>query len=246
MTPAGSGHARPRRPRLGGSPDQQMRHTTGEVDMQQSTNANIEQRFGHAVEEVQNILAEHEKTCAERVRAAEETAQGDIARFGEVSGELAQARRKLTDLETERAQLPLAAYTAGMDGDSDRESELRARYTSIGPEHLAHLRGRIEALAAEVASLGGTESGAAKRAYTNARDAYTEVLRDLEAFEERIGEQKAAVEESRERLWAGRRAAEEQLSFLREIEQAQRREERAEAARRSEGARRGAGRGPVL
>ncbi len=205
--------------------------------MQQSSEVNISERFGHALAQVRSIIDEYEELCTERVQAAEAKAQGDISRFAEASGELAQARRKLTDLETERAQLPLAAYTAGMDGDSDRESELRARYTSIGPEHLAHLRGRIEALAAEVASLGGTESGAAKRAYTNARDAYTEVLRDLEAFEERIGEQKGAVEESRERLWAGRRAAEEQLSFLRGIEQAQRREERAEAAKREEAGR---------
>ncbi len=209
----------------------------GEYDMQQSTNANIEQRFGHALAEVRSIIDEHEKMCAERVQAAEGKAQADINRFEVATAELAQARRELSALSVERASLPLEAYTASMDGDVELEATLKARYASIAPEHIEHLRGRIEALEREVAELGGTESGAAKRAYTNARDAYTEVLRDLEAFEERIGEQKAAVEESQERLWAGRRAAEEQLSFLRGIEQAQRREERAEAAKREEAGR---------
>ncbi len=214
--------------------------------MQQSTNANIEERFGRALREVENLLDEHARLCAERVAAAEEKARGDRDRFAEASGELTDARRELADLVEERASLPLAAYTASMDGDSDRESALRARYTSIALEHLDHLRGRIEALAAEVAALGGTESGAEKRALKNVRAAYDSVLQSTAEVEGRIDLLKSAAEELRSKLWSGQRAVAEQQNLLREVEQAQRREERAEAARRSEGARREAGRGPVL
>ncbi len=195
------------------------------------------ERFADAVEEVRNILAEHEKMCAERVQAAEGKAQADISRFAAAAEELAQARRELAALAEERERLPFEAYRASMDGDAEREEALRARYQEIAPEHIEHLRGRIEALEREVASLGGTESGAAKRAYTNARDAYTEVLRALEAFEERIGEQKAAVGELRSKYWTGQRGVVEQLSFLRGIEQSARREARAEAAKREEARR---------
>ncbi len=215
-----------------------------EAGMQQSSEVGTEERFGHALEEVRSIIDEHDRLCTEQVEAAEELAQGDRARFGEASGELAQARRELTELEEERNRLPFEAYRANLDGDIEREEALRSRHQEIKPEHLDRLRGRIGVLEREVAELGGTENGAAKRAYTNARDAYTEVLRSLEAFEERIGEQKAAAGESRSRLWNGRRAVEEQLSFLRGIEQSARREARAEAAKREEEARRAAaGRG---
>ncbi|MDP9488112.1 MAG: hypothetical protein M3Q49_20375 [Actinomycetota bacterium] len=205
--------------------------------MQQSSEVNISERFGRALGEVRSIIDEHEELCTERVREAEAAAQGDISRFGEASGELAQARRELSALEEEREGLPFMAFRANLDGDAEREEALRARYASIAPEHIEHLRGRIEALEREVASLGGTESGAAKRAYTNARDAYTEVLRALEAFEERIGEQKAAVGELRSKYWTGQRGVVEQLSFLRGIEQSARREARAEAAKREEARR---------
>ncbi len=199
---------------------------------QSSTNANGEERFGRAIEEVQNILAEHEKTCAERVQAAEEKAQGDINRFGEASEQLTDARRELAGLEGERERLPLMAYTARMDGDSDRESELQARYASIGTEVLERLRGRIEALEREVASLGGTSRGAERRAHGNALEAYASVLADLERFEDQIAEQKAAVAEARGKLGNGQRAIEEHLQLLRQLE----RDERREAARSAEAA----------
>nr|MDP9477882.1 hypothetical protein [Actinomycetota bacterium] len=63
--------------------------------MQQGS-ANIEERFGRALREVQNLLDEHARLCAERVAAAEEKARGDRDRFAEASGELAQARRELS------------------------------------------------------------------------------------------------------------------------------------------------------
>ncbi|MDP9478676.1 MAG: hypothetical protein M3R38_23840 [Actinomycetota bacterium] len=66
--------------------------------MQQSTNANIEQRFGRAVEEVRSIIDEHEELCSEQVAAAEAKAQGDINRFEEVCEELARGRRELSAL----------------------------------------------------------------------------------------------------------------------------------------------------
>ncbi len=211
--------------------------------MQQGSEENIGERFAHALAEVRSIIDEYEELGTERVRAAEETARSDIARFGEVSEQLERERRELAELEEERERLPFEAFRANMDGDAEREAQLRKRHREIKPEHLEALRRSCGELEAEKNRLGGTESGAEKRAYTNARDAYTEVLRDLEAFEERTGEQKAVVEESRERLWAGRRAAEEQLSFLRGIEQAQRREERADAAKREEAGRAVTGRG---
>ncbi len=212
--------------------------------MQQSSEVNTEQRFGLALAQVRSIIDEHEELCAERVQAAEAKAQGDRARFAEASGELAQARRELTDLETERAQLPLAAYTAGMNGDTALESELRARYQEIAPENLERLRGRCETLAGEVAELGGTESGAAKRALKNVRGVYASALQSMGEFEGRIDGLKSAAEESRSKYWSGQRDVEEQQNLLREVEQAQRREARAEAARRSEEAGRAvAGRG---
>lgn len=201
--------------------------------MQQSSEVNIEERFGHALAEVRNILDEHEISCAERVRAAEAKAQGDIDRFDEASEQLARARRELAALERERERLPLQAYTAGLDGDIEREEALRKRHQEIKPEHLDHLRGRIEALEREVASLGGTASDAEKQAYTNARDVYTDSLQSLEALEERIGEQKAAVGESRSSLWNGRRRVDEHLNLLRELARDERRVAKGEAARRA-------------
>ncbi len=242
-----SGHARPRRPRLGGSPDQQQKSTEAkERDMQSSERNNIGQRFGHALDALRTILAEHEKTCAERVQAAEAKAQDDRARFAEASEELAQARRELSALSAERDRLPFEAYAANLDGDAEREATLKARYASIAPADLEALRGRCEALAGEVASLGGTASDAEKRALKNVRGVYASVLQSMGEFEGRIDLLKSAVAESRSKYWSGQRDVAEQLNSLRGIEQAQRREERAEAARRSEGARRGAGRGPVL
>ncbi len=210
----------------------------GERDMQQSSEVDTEARFAHALAQVRSILDEHEKSCDVRVRAAEAKAQGDRARFGEASEELAQARRELSALEAERASLPLAAYTASMDGDAEREATLKARYASIAPEHIERLRGRCETLAGEVASLGGTASGAEKRALKNVRAAYDSVLQSMGEVEGRIDLLKSAAEELRSKLWSGQRAVAEQQNLLREVEQAQRREERAEAAR-SEEARRG-------
>ncbi len=207
---------------------------------------NIQQRFVHAIEGVRSIIDEHERHCAEQVAAAEETARGDIARFGEASEELEEGRRKLVALEEERSQLPFAAYRAKLDGDAALEGELQARYASIAPEDLEALRRSCGELEAEKNALGGTASGAKKRAHKNARDAYASVLQSMGEFEGRIDGLKAAVGESRSKYWNGQRGIEEQQNLLREVEQAQRREARAEAARRSEGARREAGRGPVL
>ncbi len=206
--------------------------------MQQNNAVNVEERFGRAVEEVQNILAEHARLCAERVAAAEETAQGDRARFAEASGELAQARRDLSALSAERDRLPFEAYTASMDGESDRESELRARYQEIEPGHLEALRRSCGDLEAEKNALGGTASAAEKRALKNVRGVYASVLQSLQEFEGRTDGLKAAVGESRSKYWNGQRGVEEQLSFLRGIEQGERREARAEAAKREEEARR--------
>ncbi|MDP9478677.1 MAG: hypothetical protein M3R38_23845, partial [Actinomycetota bacterium] len=70
-----------------------------------------------------------------------------------------------------------------MGGDTALERELKARYASIAPEVLERLRGRCEALAGEVAELGGTSRGAERRAHGNALEAYGSVLADLERFE---------------------------------------------------------------
>ncbi len=206
--------------------------------MQQSSEGSIEERFGHALAQVRSIIEEHERLCAERVRAAEEKAQGDVARFAEASGELAQARRELSALETERAQLPLAAYTASMGGDAVLERELRARYQEIKPEHLEALRRSCGELEAEKNRLGGTASGAEKRALKNVRAAYSFALQSLQEFEGRIDLLKAAVGESRAKLWNGQRRVEEQQNFLRAIEREERRGARVEAAKREEEARR--------
>jgi chromosome segregation ATPase len=202
--------------------------------MRKSSEGNIlDERFEHALGVVRNILDEHEISCAERGRVAEEAAQADISRFAEVSGELAQARRELSALEEERAALPLAAYKAGLDGDLGRESELRERYASIAPEDLEALRDRCVALEAEAEALGGTASDAEKRAHTSARDAYTEVLRDLEQFEERIDGLKSAVGELRSKYWNCQRRVDEHLNLLREIGRDERRQAKGEAARRA-------------
>ncbi len=217
------------------------KHGKGEDDMQQSSDVNVEERFGHAVEEVRNLLDEHERWCAQRCAAAEAAAQGDITRFEEASEQLADARRKLADLEEERERLPFEAYRASMGGDTALESELKARYASIAPEDLEALRRSCGELEAEKNRLGGTARGAEKRAHKNARDAYASVLRSLEEAEGRIDRLKAAVGESRAKLWNGQRRVEEQLNFLRGIEQDERREARAEAAKREEEARHAAG-----
>ncbi len=201
--------------------------------MQRSSEENIGERLEPALAQVRSIIEEHERLCAERVEEAEAKAQGDINRFGEASGELAQARRELSALEAERASLPLAAYTASMDGDSDRESELRARYARIAPEHIEHLRSRIEALEREVSSLGGTSRGAERRAHGNALEAYGSVLADLERFEDQIAGLKEAVAEARGKLGNGQRRVEEHLQLLRQLE----RDERREAARSAEARR---------
>ncbi|MDP9485018.1 MAG: hypothetical protein M3Q49_04355 [Actinomycetota bacterium] len=204
--------------------------------MQQSTSANIEQRFGHAVEEVQNILAEHEKTCAERVQAAEGKGQGDRARFAEVCEELARGRRELTALVEERERLPFEAFRANMDGDVELEAQLRKRHQEINPEHLEALRCSCGELEAEKNALGGTSRGAERRASGNALEAYASVLADLERFEDRIAALREPVAEVRGKLGNGQRRVEEHLQLLRQLERDERREERAEAARRSEGA----------
>ncbi|MDP9480836.1 MAG: hypothetical protein M3R38_35095 [Actinomycetota bacterium] len=202
--------------------------------MQQSTNANIEQRVEHALAQVRSIIDEYEELCSEQVAAAEAKAQGDRARFAEASEQLTDARRELAALEEERASLPLAAYTAGMGGDTARERELRARYTSIAPEHLEALRRSCGELEAEKNALGGTESGAEKRALKNVRAAYASVLQSTGEFEGRIDLLKSAAEELRSKLWNGQRGVEEQQNFLRAIEREERRGARVEAARRSE------------
>ena len=163
--------------------------------MQQGSDVNVEERFGQVVEEARNLLDEHERWCAARVAAAEEAAQGEVARFEEASEQLARERRELADLEAERARLPFEAFRANMDGDGERESELRKRHREIKPEDLECLRDRCEALVAEMDSLGGTAHGAEKRAHGNARDTYASVLRSLETFEVQIDLLKEAVGE---------------------------------------------------
>ncbi len=192
------------------------------------------ERFADAVEEVRNILAEHEKMCAERVQAAEGKAQDDRARFAEASEELAQARRELSALSAERDRLPFEAYKANLDGDVELEAQLRERHQEIKPEHLEALRRSCGELEAEKNRLGGTASGAEKRALKNVRGVYASVLQSMGEFERRIDGLKSAVGESRSKYWSGQRDVAEQQNLLREVEQAQRREERAEAARRSE------------
>ncbi|MDP9477189.1 MAG: hypothetical protein M3R38_16180 [Actinomycetota bacterium] len=205
--------------------------------MRQNSAVDVGERFGRAVEGVRNLLDEHARLCAERVAAAEAAAQGDISRFAQASEQLTDARRELADRETERASLPLAAYTAGMNGDTALESELRARYQEIEPGHLDHLRGRIETLAAEVASLGGDTRGAERRAHGFALEAYGSVLADLGRFEDQIAGLREAVAEARAKLGNGQRAVEEHLQLLRQLERDERHEERREAARSAEARR---------
>ncbi len=201
--------------------------------MQQSSEVNIEQRFVHAIEEVQSLLAEHERHCAEQVAAAEEKAQSDTARFGKVCEELARGRRELTDLEEEREGLPFAAYRASMDGDAERERELKKRHQEIKPADLEALRRSCGDLEAEKNALGGTSRGAERRASGNALAAYASVLADLERFEDQIAGLKEAVAEARGKLWNGQRRVEEHLQLLRPLE----RDERREAARSAEARR---------
>ncbi len=236
--PRGERARSPPEARFGGSTDQQQKKhgRKREYDMQ-SSERNIE-RFGPAVEEVQNILAEYERCCAEQVEEAEAKAQGDVSRFAEVCEQLTRERRKLADLEEERERLPFEAYTAGMGGDSDRESELRARYASITPEDLEALRRSCGELEAEKNRLGGTSRGAERRAHGTALEAYGSVLVDLERFEDQIAGLKEAVKEARVPFSNGKHRVEEHLQFLRQIEREERREARVEAAR-SEEARRG-------
>ena len=204
----------------------------------------VEERFGRAIEQARDIIGEHARWCAERVAAAEEAAQGDVARFEEASEQLARERRKLADLEEERSQLPFMAYRANLDGDTALESELQARYASITPEDLEALRRLCGELEAEKNGLGGTEHGAEKRAYANALDEHGSVLDSLERFEDQIAQLKEAVTEARAPFSNGKRRIEEHLQFLRQLGQDERREARREAARREEEARRAAaGRG---
>ncbi len=210
--------------------------------MQQGSE-NIEERFGHALAEVRSIIDEHEISCAERVRAAEEKARGDRARFAEASEKLARGRRELTALVEERERLPFEAYRAKLDGDTALEGELQTRYASITPEHLEALRRSCGELEAEKNALGGTASGAEKRALKNVRGVYASVLQSLQEFEGRTDGLKSAVGESRSKYWSGQRAVEEQQNLVREVEQAQRREERREAARSAEERRAVTGRG---
>ncbi|MDP9479868.1 MAG: hypothetical protein M3R38_30105 [Actinomycetota bacterium] len=212
--------------------------------MQRNSEVDTEARFGHALQEVRSIIDEHEELCTERVQAAEAAAQGDRARFAEASEQLERERRELAGLEEQRSRLPLEAYRAQLDGDTDRESELRARYEEIKPERLDHLRGRIETLAGEVASLGGSASGAEKRALKNVRGVYASVLQSMGEVEGRLSGLKEVVAESRSKYWSGQRGVEEQMNFLRGIEQQERRAERAEAAKLEEASRHAAaGRG---
>lgn len=155
--------------------------------MKQSSYASVEERFEHVVEEARNLLKEHERRCAERVRAAEETAQGDVARFKEAAEKLPRERQRLADLEAERERLPFEAFRANMEGDGERESELRKRHREIKPEDLEALRRSCSELEAEKNALGGTSHGAEKQAHETARDAHVSVLQSLEAFEDRIG-----------------------------------------------------------
>lgn len=211
------------------------KHERKSRDMQQqSTSVNVEERFGQLVEEASGLLEEHGRWCAERVRAAEETAQADVARFEEASEQLPRESRRLADLEEERERLPLAAYTANMEGDAARESEFRQRYASIPPEHLEALRRTCSELEAKKNALGGTSHGAEKQAREKARDEYASVLTDLEAYEGRIGQLQEAASAIRTAIGDGQRQAEEHLRFLREIERDERREARREDARREE------------
>ena len=105
----------------------------------------VEERFGRAIEQARDIIGEHARLYAERVAAAEEAVQSDIARFEEASEQLTRERRKLADLEEERERLPFEAFRANMDGDSERESELRKRHREIKPVDLERLRDRCEA-----------------------------------------------------------------------------------------------------
>ncbi len=198
--------------------------------MQQGSEA-VEERFGHAVTEVQSLLDEHERHCAEQVAAAEETAQSDTARFKEVCEELERGRRKLAGLAEQRSQLPFAAYRAKLDGDTALEGELQARYASITPEDLEALRRSCGDLEAEKNALGGTSRGAERRAHGNALEAYASVLAELERFEDQIAGLKEAVAEARGKLWSGQRRVEEHLQLLRQLERDERRDERREAAR---------------
>ncbi len=205
--------------------------------MQQGSDVNVEERFGHAVEEVRTVLNEYQRSCAERGEEAEEKARGDVGRFAEVCEELGRVRRELAGLEEECERLPFEAYRANMDGDAELEARLRTRHQEIKPADLETLRGRCEALAEEADSLGGTARGAEKRAYENARAAYATVRQSMAACEGQIDTLKAAVEENRSTLWIGQRRVDEHLNLLRETEQAERREARAEGARREEQAR---------
>ncbi len=209
----------------------------GEHDMQQGSDANVEERFGHAVEEVRNLLDEHGRLCSERVEEAEAAARGDVVRFGEVCEELARGRRELASIEEEREELPFEAYRASMDGDVELEAQLRKRHQEIKPGNLETLRRSCGELEAEKNRLGRTARGAEKRGYENARDSYASVLQSLGELEGRIDLLKAAAGELRSKYWNGQRRVEEQLKFLRGIEQEERREARGEAARREEEAR---------
>lgn len=224
---AGARSPPPRRP----TSEVAENHLTKEKIMNQNSD---HERFAHALVEAGAILDEHARSSHERGRVAEEKARSDVDRFEEASGELARARRELSGLEGERAALPLQSYTAGLDGDTALEEELRARYASITPGDLEALRDRCEALEREVGSLGGTSRGAERRAHEKALEAHASVGRSLETFEEQIDALRAAAREARVPLAAGTERLEGQLQFLRQIERDERRAAKGEAARRSE------------
>jgi ElaB/YqjD/DUF883 family membrane-anchored ribosome-binding protein len=150
---------------------------------------NRREKIEKLLAEVEPVLAElHDEAMAE-IREAKSEASANVQRYQQASEELAQVEAEIAKLSAEREKLPNEAYRAGLDGDDDKEEQLRKSYRDLRPviEGLEERRGSLKEELARISPSGwGHHSDATIHQYGNAAGVAHSARSEMEDLRDRL------------------------------------------------------------
>jgi len=160
-----------------------------------------------------DALVARKEALLEEVREADKEGDRRYGRIEDLREEREGLGDRISSLEAERETQPMAAYTAGLDEDYDREDSLKARFRVAG-EELSQARDRAQEVEKELAGLvhnpQGHENDAVISAFKEsvgvARSARTEIeelkQRVVKALDQALEPVVKAHESAKGQMWA--------------------------------------------
>ena len=160
-----------------------------------------------------DALLARKEALLEEVREADKEGDRGYGRIEDLREEREGLGDRISSLEAERETQPMAAYTAGLDEDYDREDSLKLRYKAAG-EELSRARDRSQEVEAELSGLLTSQQGhendgvisAFRESVGAARAARTELeelkQRVVKALDQALEPVVKAHESAKGQMWA--------------------------------------------